>query len=116
MTRYGVVMAVAIAVGCVVALASGQWLDAVALFGASVLVAREDRELRRADAKKDLREIYPPKRDQFQRDLERLSKLRGNVVTKTGYAPPEDSYVQMPEAVLAIVLFGAVIGLIVSLL
>lgn len=71
------------------------------LIGLVLLVIFCRLELARKPAKRDLREVYPPKRDRFHRDLERLNKLRGDVATKPAYTPlPGDSYVQMPEAVM----------------
>lgn len=50
------------------------------LLAAAVLNERLDSMiLRRRLAKRDLREVYPPARDQFHRDLERLERLRGGV-------------------------------------
>lgn len=37
--------------------------------------------VRKMRARLDLREVYPPKRDSFHRDLERLNKLRGAAPT-----------------------------------
>jgi hypothetical protein len=40
------------------------------------LVLQEDAGKRRRLARRDLREVYPPRRDRFHRDLERLNRMR----------------------------------------
>lgn len=56
----------------------GQWLPWIPIYavGAAFYLVAGRRERARDLAKKDLREVYRPKRDRFHRDLERLNKLR----------------------------------------
>jgi hypothetical protein len=76
MTRIGMVFFLPIAACCVACFAVGAWIQAIVILVALILVVGGDKDLRSTRARRDLREVYPPKRDRFHRDLERLNRMR----------------------------------------